>query len=125
MNNPMNKERELNPKVDGATVFEIEHDIFEATGVRPSSGAVHSALGTLRKREHVRREDFNITEKPTYTHFLTEQGVERLNWFIVSAVKIKEFKPIERRGRRVSPRASPLLFHFDSSWFYCPGFSDH
>lgn len=87
---------------DGATIFEIENDMEDASGLRPQQGTIDSAMGLLRDRGYVERDLVPIGHFQTYVYTLTETGKCRARWFMGCLDKIRVFKPRTVRGERIS-----------------------
>lgn len=102
INSRMPETTPINTDVDGATVFEIENDIEDATTVRPQQGTIDSAMGTLRDRGYIDRELVPLGHFRTYVHTLTAKGKCRALGFMMSLERIRQFKPLDRRGPRLS-----------------------
>jgi len=85
-----------------ATVFEIENDLEAASGLRPSAGAVYSALGNLARHDQVRQTKAEIDGLQTYEFSLTDCGSGRVDWMLAAIDALREIKAPEQRGPRRS-----------------------
>ena len=92
----------LDPETDGATMFEIENDLEDASGLRPSQGAVASTLSTLMDRGFVKRELVSLEKFETYVYFITSSGRAKIDWCMTSLNILSKEKPRDERGPRVS-----------------------
>lgn len=103
MHDPQAPDRALEPESDGATVFEIEHDIAEASGYHPPNGAVWSSIATLERNGFVVFESVDLgAHDRTKVFFLTDSGVERVSWFMKTINSVSAYRPRDQRGPRVS-----------------------
>jgi DNA-binding PadR family transcriptional regulator len=92
----------LDPEIDGATMFEIENDLEDASGLRPSQGAVASTLSTLMERGFVKRESVPFGKFETYVYFITSSGRAKIDWCMTSLNILAKEKPRNERGPRIS-----------------------
>lgn len=96
---------DLDPDYNGATMFEIENDLEDASGLRPSQGAVASTLATLQDRGFLKRDSVQIEKFDTFVYFITAAGRAKIEW-CMTALKILEMeKPRSERGPRISGAA--------------------
>ncbi len=89
-------------EIDGATVFEIENDLEDATGIRPHQGAVASALGTITHHKWVERDQWRFGSYPTHVYTLTTAGRLRINQCLAAIETLNRLKPVSERGARIS-----------------------
>ena len=87
---------------EGATAFEIENDLEDASKIRPAPGAVFSTLGTLAGHGHVLRTEEDIEDRQTAVFRLTACGANRREWMLSAIAKAGELKEPAARGPRVS-----------------------
>lgn len=87
------------------TVFEIENDLDDTTGIRPASGSVYSALARMGLHRQVVQCIEEIEGRETYVYSLTETGLALVTAQLQIIDELKEIKPKERRGPRVSSAA--------------------
>ena len=95
----------IRSRESNANAFEIENDIQDVTGRRPSSGAVYSSLNNLVSHRRVAQSEIEIEGRFTWVFALTEEGRERLDWMLEALEDLKPIKEVDERGPRASGSA--------------------
>lgn len=100
----------------GASVYQIERAIEQASGYAPSAGAVFSALNTLQQHDQVQRRLEEDDGQKTYVFSLTDRGEARRRWMVEAIAKAEA--PVADDGKRV--RRSPGRWPRGSKATDCP-----